>query len=171
MLQMTVAERTGFEMRRELRAGDPEAIIEIHRRIYRAEYGMGDTFVDGVRSTVGRALARGWPQGGGAWLVDGPGGLSGCLGLTDEGERFGKVRWVVLAPEARGLGLGKRMVTEAVAEARRLSFERLELDTFGALTTAAAIYRSVGFELVSEEETEMWGPRISYQHYVAHLRP
>ncbi len=62
-----------------------------------------------------------------------------------------ELRWVVLAPEARGTGLGKRMITEAVSEARRLGFERLELDTFGALTTAAAIYRSVGFQLVSEE--------------------
>jgi hypothetical protein len=63
------------------------------------------------------------------------------------------------------------MITEAVAEARRLGFERLELDTFGALTTAAAIYRSVGFRLVSEERTEMWGPPIAYQHYVADLEP
>ena len=171
MLWMTVAEKTGFELRRELRDGDPEAIVEIHERVYRPEYGMDERFVDGVRSTVEQAVARGWPQGGGAWLVDGPDGLVGCLGLTDEGERLGRHRWVVLAPEARGLGLGRRMITEAVGEARRLGFERLELDTFGALTTAAAIYRSVGFEIVSEDETEMWGPRIAYQHYVADLRP
>lgn len=114
---MTVVERTGFEMRRELRDGDAEAIVEIHERVYRPEYGMGDRFVEGVRSTV------------------------------------------------------KRMITEAVAEARRLGYKRLDLDTSGALTTAAAIYRSVGFELVSEEKTETWGPRIAYQHYVARLRP
>jgi GNAT superfamily N-acetyltransferase len=171
MLFVTVAEKTDFELRRELREGDAEAIVEIHERVYRPEYGMDERFVDGVRATVERAVERGWPQGGGAWLVDGPDGLSGCLGLTDEGERLGRVRWVVLAPEARGLGLGKRMITEAVAEARRRCFERLELDTFGALTTAAAIYRSLGFRLVSEERTEMWGPPIAYQHYVLDLEP
>ena len=105
------------------------------------------------------------------WLVDGPDGLAGCLGLTDEGNGLGRLRWVVLAPEARGAGLGKLMVTEAVAEARRLGFERLELDTFGALKAAASIYRSVGFRLVSEEETDMWGPSIIYQHYVVDLEP
>jgi GNAT superfamily N-acetyltransferase len=168
---MTVAERTQFELRRELRDADAEAIVEIHERIYRSEYGMKTAFVDGVRSTVENALERGWPEGGGAWLVDGPDGLAGSLGLTDEGGGLGKLRWVVLAPEARGTGLGKRMITEAVSEARDLSFERLELDTFGALKTAAAIYRSVGFELVSEERTDMWGPTISYQHYVADLKP
>ena len=167
---MTVAERTHFKLRRELHDGDAEAIVEIHERVYRPEHGMEASFVEGVRATVEGAVERGWPEGGGAWLVDGPDGLAGCLGLTEEDDCKGKLRWVVLAPEARGTGLGKRMITEAVSEARRLGFERLELDTFGALTTAAAIYRSVGFRLVSEEETDMWGPRIAYQHYVLDLR-
>ena len=52
-----------------------------------------------------------------------------------------------------------------------MGFERLELDTFGALKAAASIYRSVGFRLVSEEETDMWGPSIIYQHYVVDLEP
>ncbi len=170
MLFMTVAQKTEYELRRELRPGDAEAIVEIHERIYRPEYGMDGRFVDGVRSTVESAVERDWPEGGGAWLVDGSDGLAGCLGLTDEGDGLGRVRWVVLAPEARGIGLGRRMITEAVDEARRLGFDRLELDTFGALKTAAAIYRSLGFELVSEERTEKWGPPIAYQHYVLDLR-
>jgi GNAT superfamily N-acetyltransferase len=162
---MTVAQETEFQLRRELRPGDAEAIVEIHERIYRPEYGMDARFVDGVRSTVEHAVERGWPEGGGAWLVDGPDGLAGCVGLTGEGDGLGRIRWVVLAPEARGIGLGRRMITEAVEEARRLGFERLELDTFGALKAAAAIYLSLGFRRVSEEQTAMWGPVIAYQHY------
>ena len=169
MVVMTAAEGTDFKIRRELRDGDPEAIVEIHERVYRPEYGMEEPFVDGVRSSVEQAVARGWPEGGGVWLVEGPDGLAGCLGLTHEGNGLGRLRWVVLASEARGTGLGKLMVNEAVAEARRLGFERLELDTFGALKAAALIYRSVGFRLVSEEETDMWGPPITFQHYVADL--
>lgn len=167
---MTVAQRTDYEIRRELRDGDAEAIVEIHERIYKPEHGMDDRFVQGVRGTVGRAVEAGWPAGGGAWLVDGEDGrLAGCIGLTDEGDGLGRIRWVVLAPEVRGLGIGRRMITEAVAEARRLGFERLELDTFGALRAAASIYRSLGFKLVSEEQTDMWGPQIAYQHYVLDL--
>jgi GNAT superfamily N-acetyltransferase len=167
---MTVAQKTDYELRCELRDGDAEAIVDLHERIYKPEYGMDDRFVDGVRGTVERAVERGWPDGGGVWLVDGKDSdLAGCIGLTNEGEGLGKVRWVVLAPEVRGLGIGRRMITEAVAEARRLGFERLELDTFGALQTAAAIYRSLGFALTSEEQTDMWGPKIAYQHYVLEL--
>jgi GNAT superfamily N-acetyltransferase len=101
--------------------------------------------------------------------VDGPDGLAGCLGLTAEGDGLGNIRWVALSPELRGLGLGRRMITESVAEARRLGMKRLELRTFSALETAAAIYRSVGFRVVAAEEKDDWGPRITYQHYVLEL--
>ena len=167
---MTVSDQTRHELRRELLEGDAEAIVDLHERIYKAEYGMDDRFVEGVRRSVERSVARGWPRGGGVWLVGGTDSeLAGCLGLTHEGDGLGRIRWVLLAPEARGLGLGRRMVAEAVEEARRLGLERLELDTFGALRAAAAIYRSLGFEMVSAEETEMWGPPITYQHYELQL--
>ncbi|MDQ2675251.1 MAG: hypothetical protein M3Y34_00450, partial [Actinomycetota bacterium] len=68
---MSVVQDTRFKLRRELREGDPEAIVELHERVYRPEYGMDERFVDGVRSTVVQAVERGWPAGGGAWLVDG----------------------------------------------------------------------------------------------------
>ncbi|HYH62907.1 MAG TPA: GNAT family N-acetyltransferase [Solirubrobacterales bacterium] len=162
-------EATVATLRREVRAGDGDAIVNLHERLYTTEHGMGSAFVDGVRGTVAAAIERGWPDGGGAWLVDRDGELAGCLALTDEGKGLGRLRWVLLHPDLRGQGLGRRMITEAVARARELGMKRLELDTFGALRSAAAIYRSVGFRLASEEETDMWGPPIAYQHYVLDL--
>lgn len=166
---MAASDKAPTEIRREVRDSDADAIIGLHECLYTAEYGMGPAFVEGVRSTVATSIERGWPAGGGAWLVDSEDGLAGCLGLTDEGDGQGRLRWVLLHPDLRGLGIGRRMITEAVADARRLGFTRLELDTFGALRSAAAIYRGAGFRLVSEEETEMWGPPIAYQHYVLDL--
>lgn len=156
-------------IRRELAPGDAEAIVELHDRLYRRDHGMDERFTDGVATSLERALARGWPGGGGAWLVEHCGRVAGCLGLTDEGDKAAKLRWVLLEPELRGAGLGRRMIEEAVAEARRLGFTRLELDTFGALRSAARIYRDVGLVVAGEEETEMWGPPITFQHYVMDL--
>ena len=169
MLRMAVAARTAYGLRREVRPGDAEAIVDLHRRVYSVEYAMEEPFVEGVAQTVTEACERGWPEGGGAWLVDGAEGLAGCLGLTAEGNGAGKIRWVVLQPELRGLGLGRRMITEAVDEARRLGMTRLELHTFAALTTAGAIYKELGFEVVGAEEMDAWGPRITYQHYLLNL--
>jgi len=169
MGRVMIGEQTRIEPRRKVVPGDAEAIVELHERLYVAEYGMGQAFVDGVRDSVAAAIERGWPAGGGAWLVDSDDGLAGCLGLTDESDGLGKLRWVLLHPDLRGSGLGRRMIAGAVAEGRHLGFERLELDTFGALRSAAAIYRSQGFRCVSEERTEKWGPPIVFQHYVLEL--
>lgn len=170
MVCVAVGEKTGYELRREFHVGDPQAIIDLHERTYKPEYGMDDRFIEGVSLSIEQALERGWPEGGAVRIVEGPGpGISGSAALTDEGGGEGRVRWVVLAPEARGLGLGRRMITEVVEEARRLGMDRLELDTFGALRAAASIYRSLGFELVREEQTDKWGPSIAFQRYVLDL--
>ena len=164
-------------MRRELRDGDAEAIVELHERLYSAEFGMDTRFTDGLRRSIADALRAGWMRDGGAvWLIDhgslagslaltDRGSLAGSLALTDEGGGLGRVRWFLLAPELRGRGLGRSLIAELLAEARELGLAKLELGTFSALTVAARIYRTAGFHLVSSEETEMWGPPIVLQRY------
>jgi GNAT superfamily N-acetyltransferase len=160
-----------LQVRRELREGDAEALVELHTRLYSAQYGMDARFTDGVRSSIAAALDAGWMRDGGAvWLLDSP-ALAGSLALTDEGGGLGRVRWFVLAPELRGRGLGRSLIGELLAEARRLRLTKLELVTFSALTAAARIYRDAGFELMSSEQTDMWGPLIVLQRYELTLDP
>jgi GNAT superfamily N-acetyltransferase len=150
---------------------DAEAIVALHDRVYRAEYGRNDEFVAAVARKVAAARAAGWPELGGAvWLVERDGVVAGSLGLTDEGDGVGWVRWFVFAPEVRGHGLGRRLVAELVHTARVNGMARLELETFSALTSAARIYRDNGFAVTGEHEREDWGPTITFQHYVLQLR-
>jgi ribosomal protein S18 acetylase RimI-like enzyme len=51
--------------------------------------------------------------------------------------------WV--APAARGLGVGRRVLSELEAHARRAGAEVVHLDTNRALTAAASLYRSSGY--------------------------
>jgi ribosomal protein S18 acetylase RimI-like enzyme len=161
---------SSITVRRELRSQDPEAIVELHRRVYVPEYGMNEAFLDGVRSAVYAAADAGWPrEQGGVWLLDGPGALDGAMAFTEEGGGVGRVRWVVFAPELRGRGLGRQLIGELLSEARGAGLRRLELETFSELKAAARIYRDVGFRVVWEREREDWGPRIVYQHYELEL--
>lgn len=52
-----------------------------------------------------------------------------------------------LLPEARGKGLGRRLIVAAIDAARARGFERIELDVFGSNARARALYEQVGFEL------------------------
>jgi ribosomal protein S18 acetylase RimI-like enzyme len=157
-------------MRTTLEPGDAKAIVELHRRVYGGEWGMNDGFVAGVAGTVARAVASGWPAGGGGvWLIDRSveqgGGLSGSLGLTPEGPGRGQLRWFVLDRELRGQGAGRRMLEALLSEARAQGMTEICLDTYSDLSAAAHLYRSAGFVVTSEIERSDWGPTITYQHY------
>ena len=155
-------------VRRQLRDGDVDGIVDLHDRVYRAEYGVDARFVAAVAAGIEAALGRGWPACAGAvWLVDldGHAGVSAALALTDEGGGVGRVRWFVLAAELRGRGLGRSMLAELLAEGRATGMRRLELETFSALRTAAHLYRTAGFRLLWEQPTDKWGPAIVYQGY------
>lgn len=159
-------------VRRQLRAGDPQAIVDLHERVYVAEHARNEAFVGAVAQAMHGAVAAGWPrEGGGVWLIDAPtpGEVAGCLAWTREAAHLGQVRWFVLEPHLRGHGLGRRLLHELVEDARAQGVRRLELTTFSALRAAGNLYRSVGFQVRSEVQRDDWGAPIVYQHYAADL--
>jgi ribosomal protein S18 acetylase RimI-like enzyme len=159
-------------IRRELREGDRDAIVELHQRIYPEGYGVAQSFVDDVAAALDTLIEHGWPgrPGDGIWIVERDGEVCGCLALSDEGDREGRVRFFLLTPDARGRGLGRRMLGELMEVARAAAYRVLTLATFDELTVAARMYRSHGFRVVREERGPRWGrERFNYQHYELEL--
>jgi ribosomal protein S18 acetylase RimI-like enzyme len=160
-----------YVIRRELRPGDADKIPELHDRIYSAEYGLDGRSRAYVERSVQAALDHGWPAGAGAvWLVDRGDQLAGTLALTPEGDGVGAVHWFVLAPELRGRGLGRELFGELMDEAQAAGLRRIVLETFSELTTAARIYREAGLRVVSEQQFDGWGPKLTIQRYELQLR-
>jgi GNAT superfamily N-acetyltransferase len=82
----------------------------------------------------------------GAFLVArGPAGPAGCVALTTLGPATGEIKRLWVAPAARGLGLGRRLMDAAETRARNLGMTLLRLDTNDALTEAITLYRSTGW--------------------------
>jgi ribosomal protein S18 acetylase RimI-like enzyme len=158
-------------VRTEFADRDGDAIVALHDRVYSTEFGFDARFAASVAWSIEAARAGGWPDAaGGVWLVDRGGQLAGSLALTTDGDGVGRVRWFVLAPAARGRGLGSRLLAELLSRARAAGLRRLELETFSALTVAARLYVQAGFTVQWERETDQWGPVIVYQGYALSLR-
>jgi ribosomal protein S18 acetylase RimI-like enzyme len=67
----------------------------------------------------------------------------------DPDEAEAELARLLVAPEARGGGVGRRLVGLLVAEARRAGFERIWLRVVPSNEPALACYRAAGFEPVS----------------------
>jgi GNAT superfamily N-acetyltransferase len=158
-------------IRTQLRPGDLGAVAALHGREYSDEYGLDELFEAHVArglSDFALELAR-EPEAGRLWLAEDGDELMGCIAITRVSADHGRLRWFLVSRRARGQGLGRRLLGEALAYARG-RFASLELETFSELTTAARLYREAGFVVRDAAPQADWGREIELQHYVLHLR-
>ena len=88
------------------------------------------------------------PPGGELLIARDAQGALGCVGLRRHDERSGEMKRMYVRERGRGGGLGRKLAVSIIEEARRRKYERLLLDTLPKLTTAIALYRSLGFREV-----------------------
>ena len=92
--------------------------------------------------------------------VYGPPG--GCFLLARQGDVFlggvglrrltpadCEMKRLYVTPAGRGTGVGRELALGIVAEARRIGYERMLLDTLPTMTEAHSLYRSMGFRPIS----------------------
>jgi len=69
----------------------------------------------------------------------------GCGGITRFDDMRGEVKRMYVVPEARGRGLGRRLLEELEAEARRLGYESVVLETGDRQRAAVGLYEATGY--------------------------
>jgi DNA-binding MarR family transcriptional regulator/N-acetylglutamate synthase-like GNAT family acetyltransferase len=84
----------------------------------------------------------------------------GCGGLKGSADAPPDVKRMWVAPRARGLGLGRRLLRELESHARASGARSVRLETNGSLTEAIALYRSSGYVEVpafnDEPHAHLW---------------
>jgi GNAT superfamily N-acetyltransferase len=145
---------------------DVNEVVRLHRAVYEAEYGLDASFAQSVATRLAERRRAGFPgPREGLWLAELEGRTVGSITLSEESRTMGQLGHLVLLPEARGTDAGRRLVETVLDAARAAGYERLQLFTFADLRTAGALYRSVGFEVASAEDTVRWGRRVEWQRY------
>lgn len=89
------------------------------------------------------------------WVAERDGEILGCVGLTRVDARRGRLRLLFVEPDARGLGLGRRLVDACVAFAREAGYAEVVLWTVDVLYAARRIYAAAGFRLIGSEPSEL----------------
>ena len=153
-----------ISLRTELRPGDMGAVVALHGIVYAKEHGFDATFEAYVAGPLAEFVLRRSPRER-IWLAVRDGQLVGCIAIVAETPTVAQLRWLVVAPKARGAGLGTRLLREALAFSRGSGYDRIILWTVSALTTAAQLYRGAGFRRSESIPGQRWGVSVVEEKY------
>ncbi len=142
---------------RDPKPGDFSLILHRQTRVYVEEYGWDAAF-EAMAGEIMVAFAKNFdPKRERCWVAERGGAVVGSIFLVKQTDDVAKLRMLYVDAAARGLGLGKRLVEECIAQARAFGYKRMTLWTNDILTAARHIYIAQGFKLVKEERHHSFG--------------
>lgn len=93
------------------------------------------------------------------WVAERNGTIAGSIFvMPSEGiPGSAQLRMLYVEPDARGLGIGKTLVDQAVSFARSSGYERMRLWTHTIQESARRLYAAAGFEIVETDAHRQFG--------------
>ncbi|MCE1193087.1 MAG: bifunctional helix-turn-helix transcriptional regulator/GNAT family N-acetyltransferase [Acidovorax sp.] len=163
--QAHAAPRSPVAVLREPVPGDIGWVVQQHGEIYWREYGWDSRFealVADIAAQFVRRFQPGWER---CWIAELEGERVGAVFVVRKSATVAQLRMLILAPKARGLGLGARLADECIAFARGKGYKKMVLWTNSCLTAARGIYAKRGFRLVKSEPYEGFGQQLVGEHW------
>lgn len=139
--------------------GDLGWIVQRHGELYAREYGWDAGFEALVARIVGEFAAGHDAERERVWIAELDGERAGSvMCVRDTGiPGAARLRLLLVEPDARGHGLGDRLVRECVGFAREQGYREMVLWTNSVLDAARRIYQRAGFTLAGEKPHHSYG--------------
>jgi DNA-binding MarR family transcriptional regulator/ribosomal protein S18 acetylase RimI-like enzyme len=145
--------------------GDLGWVVERHAVIYAREFGWGEGF-EGLCAGIVADFARAAePARERCWIATRGGRRLGCVFVARDDDTTARLRLLLVESQARGLGLGRRLVAECLAFARAAGYRRMVLWTHRNLTAARHLYAQAGFRLRAAEPRRSFGRDVVSENW------
>jgi GNAT superfamily N-acetyltransferase len=152
-------------IRNYLIPGDIGRIIHLHGKLYHEEFGFGLGFEQYVAESFAEFVSNFKAGLDRVWFCEYRDQAVGFISLVHRGADVAQLRYFIIAPPYRGLGLGKKLTSAFMQAARENRYKKIYLWTTTPLTKASIIYQKLGFRLVNEQTSSSFGLPLVEQKY------
>ena len=159
----------GITIRDQLKPGDFGYLLYLHGVLYAKEYGFDTTFEGYVAQTIAEVAKSPDLNGSCLWVAEKNGLIIGTISIVRRSPLAAQLRWFLVEPEFRGMGLGKHLVGLALNFCKLQGYSKVNLWTLSHLAAATNIYLSYGFVAAEEKTHLLWGQRITEISYELNL--
>lgn len=137
--------------------GDLGWVVHRQALLYAEEYGWDNTYEALAAEIVAQFIRNFDLKRERCWIVERNGRRAGAVFVAKATEEVSKLRLLHVEAEARGMGIGKRLVEECVRFARQAGYRKMTLWTQSMLHAARHIYKETGFQIVRKERHHSFG--------------
>lgn len=152
-------------IRTEFQPGDIGYLTHLHGRLYKLECDYGLSFEAYVARGLAEFSTQYDPERDRVWICEHQGRMVGFLLLMHRESRSAQLRYFILEPAFRGLGLGKKLMNLLVTFAREKGYGHIYLWTTHEQETAIALYKRHGFAMTEEKPSTGFGKALREQRF------
>ena len=156
---------------RDLGTGDAGWLIQRHAELYEAAEGFDETFEPFLAELMAEILRNWSPPTDRAWIAIKDGRRMGSIFcVATEAPKIAKLRLFLVEPDARGTGLGQRLLDACLAHAKATGHDTLRLWTHESHRAACALYAKNGFRCIDSNPVRSFGVDLVEQTWERDLR-
>ena len=142
---------------RRFTPADRDWLVAEHRDHYAREEGFDDRFGVLVAAIVDAFIAEHDPDREAGWIAWRGDTRLGSIFCVELDSTTAKLRLFLLTAEARGLGLGRRMLAKCMEFAQQKDYEGMQLWTHESHRAAGRLYARNGWKLVESKPVMAFG--------------
>jgi ribosomal protein S18 acetylase RimI-like enzyme len=152
-------------IRTELKEGDIGYVTWLHGILYKKEYNYSISFESYVAAGLHEFYQNYDPLKDRAWICEHHETIIGFLLLMHRENNTAQLRFFILKPEYRGIGLGKKLMNLYMEFLKSSGYTSSFLWTTNELPAAAHLYKQHGFQLTEEKESTVFGKPLKEQRF------
>jgi len=160
----------GISIRTELQNRDIGYVIYLHGLLYKKEYNYSIAFEAYVAKGLYEFYSQYNPNRDRVWICEHNNSIIGFLLLMHRENNAAQLRYFILLPAYRGIGLGKKLMDLYMDWLKEHNYSNSYLWTTNEQQAAAELYKKYGFRLIEEHDSTAFGKPLKEQRYELILR-